>query len=328
MSTNISAGIGGADLSQSAYDQLIASDEETARMRMNAALPNDSWVSMDDTIIQTRDRTLTVLSDIRGAGLETPASIFDKDVVWSRVDHQGEARIAMDPETRVEESTVGYDQTGAPLPVVMDDFHIGMRDRPSPDAPLQINLDTTGTGVASRHVAEKLEQLTIGGWEQTWGGDGYSLYGLTTHPDVNTGTLGDWIADPTLVRDDVRAMINAIKDDEYYPGNTGYWLYVSRDYDNALDEVDPDGTGDQTVRQRVEQLSGVSRVQPSDYLPDGTAVMFKPIQEVIDIAVAEEMQVLQWESLSGLSDHFRVLAAMTPRVKSTMSGQSGIAYFA
>ena len=323
-----------ASLSGTARKQFTASSDNQARMRNNAALPNDSWQAIDDTIYSTEEQVDSILSDIRGEGLEYDVSVFAKDVVWEKFDDQGEARVAMDPQTRVEETTGDYQRDGVPLPLVLDKWTLGFRDRPVPDNPYVSadEIDTSMAAAATRHVQMKLNELVMLGHAGYQGGDGYDLWGLTNHPSNNTGTLSDWTAvrdgtapEPTP-REDVRNMIESVKAAGFYPGNTGYWLYVSRDYDSELNDYPHDQTNDM-VRDRIMNLSEISRIGVSDNLPPASAVLFRPTSDVVDIAVAEEIQNVQWESLDGFSETNLIMASMTPRVKDTTSGNTGIAFY-
>ena len=323
-----------ASLSNTALNQFTASPDEQAQMRHNAALPNDSWQAIDDTIYSTEEQVDSILSDLRNEGLEMNTSVYAKDVVWEKFDDAGEARVAMDPQTRVEESTGSYQRDGVPLPLVMDKFTLGFRDRPAPDNPYVTaeDIDTAGVAAATRHVRMKLNELVMNGHAAFQGGDGYDLWGLTNHPSNNTGTLSDWTAvrdgtapEPTP-RQDVRNMIESVKAAGFYPGNTGYWLYVSRDYDSELNDFPNDQTDDM-VRDRIMNLSEIDRIGVSDNLPAQSAVLFRPTSDVIDIAVAEEVQNVQWESLDGFSETNLILASMTPRVKDTVGGNTGIAFY-
>lgn len=311
-----------------AWKQFTANTNESKQLRANASLPEDSWNVMDDAVYNTIDDVLTVVQDLRGAGLTTPTSIYNKTIEWNVVDGSHTPSVDMDPETATEEGNVTYDIRGVPLPIVHDDYSIGFRDRPE-DMPGD-SLDTLNATVASRAVGETLENLTLNGWERTLNtpSDNYSLYGLTNHPDVNTGTLSDWTASTGNIRSDLRAMISVLKNDNNMrPGGQGYWVYLARDLEDRLNDIDDEGSGDMLARDRLESLSEIGRIGASDYLPAGSALMFRPTNDVVDLAIAEDFQTIEWEGPAGFRDHYKVMASMAPRVKSTRSGQCGIAFY-
>lgn len=310
-----------------AWRQVTANQSEGQRLRANSALPADAWNTMDEAVYDTQENVLTVVQDLLNAGLRTNVDIRNKTIEWQVLDDSHSAQVDMDVESAEEEDNVSWGLRGAPLPIVHDDFSIGWRDRGADGGQ---NLDTLNATAASRAVNETLEDLVLNGWDRTIqaGNDSYSLYGLTNHPDINTGTRGDWAASTGNMRSDIRAMINTLKDDNNMrPGGTGYWLYLSTDLEDHLNDIDDDGSGDMLARDRIENLSGLSRISATDYLPDGSALMFRPTRDVIDLAVARELTTIQWEDPTGFRDHYKVMASMTPRVKSTKTGQSGVVLF-
>ena len=320
------------DISEWAWKQFTADPEQSAKLREHSSLPENSWEEIDDATYRAENDTLTVLSDLRDAGLTSSVSIFAKDVTWTPIDRQATARISMDAETHVEESTAEYNRDGTVLPIVHGDFSLGMRDRPNPDNPYSVgpDIDTLHANVTSRAVSEVLERLTLTGWPSTFGGSGYSTYGLTNDPHVNNGDLTDWTTSTSDVRKDIREMISQLKDANYRPGNTGYWLYLSDSLEDIVEEPDPDGDGNLYIRNRIEDMREISQFKTAEFLPTDSALMFRPTEDVIDVAIAENLQTVQWQP-NPFRDKWKTMAAMTPKVKSMIDGgtrKSGIAFHA
>lgn len=302
--------------------------------RVNASLPERSWTTVDDTVYETQDQTLRLVSDLRSAGLVTQTDILTKIDTWPLVDDEGSARMAMSPEVNDDESAVRFGDDGVPVPVVFDTFSLGFRENPSPDSEatpsaVEDGLDTLGVSTTTRNVNELLESTFIDGWSETinWSGDGYTLYGLTNHPQTNTGTVAaDWTVDNSVIRDDIRAMRSVLKNDNNYsPGGTGYWLYLGTEFYDTLDDADPEGSGDTTIRDRVENLANISAVRELDYLGSKEALMFRPTEDVIDVGVAAEVQPVMWED--PFRDYWAILGSVYPRVKTTLTNQSGIVHY-
>lgn len=311
------------------YKAERANTRKTA-VKANSALPERSWRVLDDTVYSTQDDVLTLVQDLRNAGLETPTDLFTKEDTWPLVDDEGEANVDMSPEVEGDEGSLAFANDGVPVPVIYDFFSLGFREAQSPDSGDQIGegLDTLGATTTTRRVDEAIEDLFINGWDVTieFDGEGYTLYGLTNHPQTNTATVdADWTTDETVIRDDVRRMRSTIKNDNNFsPGNAGYWLYLGTDFYDSLDEADPEGDGNQTVRDRVENLAGISRVRELDRLGSKEALMFRPTEDVVDVGVAAEVQPVQWED--PFRDNWAILGSVYPRVKRTKSDQSGIVY--
>lgn len=325
------------DAPQWARQQMVASDQERRRLRANASLPKEAWVGIEDAVYPAMDDVLTVVADLRDAGLTADESVFNKIAEWHKEDYDATATISMQPETDTDEGNVEYDLDGSPMPLIHSDFSIGWRDQGSEGGVgtgmAGEDLEVLNAEGAARAVAEAMELLTLNGWQPTIndnsiGGtqDGYTMYGLTNHPSAHTGTLGDWLSNPAVIRDDLKdGMARDLKDDNFRPTNQGYWIYVGEGLEDVLDDPDPEGTGDRLIRDRIENLNFVGNLKVSQFLDNDAALMFRPTRDVIDLAIAMDEQVVQWED--PFRDYFKTVTCFTPRVKDTLRGQSGIAYY-
>lgn len=331
------------DLSPFALQQIndYRNDKTNARqyaVKANQSLPDRSWRTVDSTILETQDDVFTLVSDLRQAGLVTERDIMTKHDTWPLVDDEGEADIAMTPEVATDEGALVFGDDGVPIPVIYDEFSLGFREGPSPESgetpgAIQQGLDTLGVSTTTRRVNEKVEEMFLDGWNQTinWGGDGFTLYGLTTHPQINTATFSeDWrttteASDGTVLRDDMRRARGIIKNDNNYaPGGSGYWVYMGTGLYDTLDDADPEGDGNTSVRQRINNLANIAQIRELDYLGDHEMLMFRPTEDVIDVGVALETQSVMWDD--PFRDNWAVLSSIYPRVKTTATGQNGIVY--
>lgn len=332
------------DLPQYAYEQLLdakrgQANARTNTSRVNASLPVDSWHVIDDQMYEVYQDTTVIVGDLRAAGLEVGRDIMQKFDSWNLVDDSGEAEVDMTPETATPESTVSHGMDGVPVPIIHDDFSIGFREgsaansmNPTPDS-----LETLGAAVTTRHVTERIEELVIGNpngapYQVGSHGDTFKLYGLTDHPDTNTSTFDEnWTTtneadDGTTLRTDIRRMRSILKNDNNVrPGGEGYWLYFGTNLFDALDNVDTEGDGNMVQRERIENLANIGQIRESEFLPEDSALMFRATNDIVDLGVANDIQMVQWED--PFRDYWKCLASIYPRVKSTTTGQSGIAYF-
>ena len=312
--------------------QMRATPEERRRIRANASLPKDAWVGIENAVYPAMDDVLTVVADLRGAGLTITEHIQNKVTEWHKRDYDATATVSMEPETATDEGAVEYDLDGAPIPLIHSDFSIGFRESGSADGMLGEDVETLNAEGSARAVAEAAERLTLNGWEPTFGSDGlggvsdgYTMYGLTNHPNVHEGTLANWTTEPEAIRTDFRDKIfRDLKDDNFRPGNAGYWVYVGRDLEDPLMEFDRE-MSDTLVRDRLESWEDVGNIQVSEFLEPDAVLAFRPTSDVIDLAIALEEQVVQWED--PFRDYFKTVMAFTPRVKDTLRGQCGIAYY-
>ena len=329
------------EASEFAYRQVADSKQgrvntRAQAVRTNAALPERSWEVVDTTVYQTQQNVLRLTQDLIDAGLSTETDLMTKHDTWPLVDDRGESNVAMTPEVSSDESALTWADDGVPVPVIYDFFTLGFRESPSEDSgrATEESMDTLGASTTTRRVNELIEYLMLHGWDETidFDGEGYTLYGLLNHPQTNTASFDeDWTeekeaSDGTVFRDDIRRMRRIIKNDnKFRPGNTGYWLYLGQDLYDTLDDSDPEGQGDQSIRDRMENLSDIDRIAELDFLGPDEALMFRPTEDVIDVGIAAEVQPVMWED--PFRDYWAILGSLYPRVKSTLTDQSGVCHF-
>jgi hypothetical protein len=70
----------------------------------------------------------------------------------------------------------------------------------------------------------------------------------------------------------------------------------------------------------------LARIRRAPKLEAGQTVMVAPRSNVVELAMAEDIQTIEWQSGSGSTHFFRVMAAMAPEIKSDAAGNSGVAH--
>lgn len=335
---------GSLDAPQYAKEQLADNKHGRANARQNAvmsgAIPDDSWTVIDDATYEVFHDTTQLFQDLRNAGLVKDLDLMQTLDLWNIRDDSGDAHVDMDLETTVPEIGLEFGLDGSPVPVIHADYSLGFREGGADDSgrtPAQ-GLDTMKTTVASRIITETIERILLGspggggpGSEITVNryGDPFQMHGMLDHPETNTAsTTADWTVDNTAIRSDLRAMRQVLKNDNNVrPGNTGYWVYMGETYFDELDDADPEGDGNQTIRDRVENLANINRVAELDFLPAKSVLMFRPSSDIVEVGIASDIQTAQW-SVNPWRDKWKTFASIVPRVKATTTGQSGIAYWA
>lgn len=321
-------------LDRYSYEQLkdAKRGQATARanaLRANASLPETTWEAVDDTVYRTQEDTLTLVNDLLAQQLTHEVDLNAEVDTWHTLEEQGEAEVGMNPDMADAESSVSYGRDGCPIPLVWDSFSVGFREGPIDGQQVGDSLDTLGATVSSRNVAEATERLFVGthNIQVTSDGDPFNLYGFTNHPATATGTTSaDWTADNTVVRNDLRAMRSVLKNDRNYnPGDIGFWVYLGTEYYDVLDDADPEGDGNQTIRDRVENLASISQVKELDFLDNKGALMFRPTQDVVEVGMATDTTTVQEEN--PFNDQFMIMDGKYPRIKKTRNGVNGIVYW-
>lgn len=317
-----------------AKQQIETRGEQNARVRANSSLPNKVWEAISDQIIEYKDKSKTLISDLRGMGLvDKSAMLQDESITWERADERGDATIAMSLETRDDETSGSLGPQGTALPCVFDSYSIGIRERPGTGPGQNIDIDNWKQDSATENVEAGWESLVLNGWPASFQFDALpSVYGLTNHPDANTAQLSDWStggaggSNPGVVRGDFRTAVQMLKDDMFRPRGTPYWAYISTDLEDHMNDAEQEGDGSRLVQDRVEDLSSIDRVRVSEYLPGESLLVFRPTADVIDLEIPEEIQPVQWSNGPDTRDNWMIWSCFAPRVKSTKAKQSGIAY--
>jgi uncharacterized linocin/CFP29 family protein len=326
-------------------DYFAANQEKKAEIVANeTTLEKGEWETLSDRMVQVAQSQLVGINDLRGAGLVRGIAYETMIDLWQRIGEFTPAAYSMAPEVDSREDQPTYEQRGVPVPVTHKNFRVG--DRKLRASRTRNNdLRTDGISLATRAVSEGLEKLLFNGWNNDPNGpdmsvtdaegESYTLYGYTTHPDRNALSAGaDWTnaldsdsQTTANIRGDIVAMIDALDQDNYASG--GYWLYIAPEQWRELRQaIDSHGDGNLGVRERLMQdfSDELGKIRRAPALDPGNAVMVEPRPEVVELAMAEDIQTVEWMSNSGYTHFFKVLAIMAPEIKSDAKGQSGIAH--
>lgn len=323
-------------------DYFMANDEDRAEIASNAVtLEKDEWETLSDRMVQVYRSRLVGVQDLRNAGLVRNISLATQVDLWQKLSDFTDAEMTMDGETRSEEDSTTYQTEGVPVPITHKDFRISER---ALRASRQLNNDlrTDDVANATRQVVERLEYTLFQGWTPSFtdsDSDSYTLYGYTSHPDrnsltaANNSNIGDWSnagpgeTNAGNIRSTVVEMLNTLDDDNRTGG--GFWLYIApQQWREFRSTIDSNGDGNLTVRERItdEFDQEIGDVKRAEYLNDGNAVMVDPSPDVVELAEAEDVQTIEWQSGSGMTNHYKVMAAMAPELKSDSESKSGIAH--
>lgn len=309
------------------YFQLSANERKEVAANAST-LEEDEWRTLSDAMIQAYQANLVGVADLQNANLTRSVSLATKVSLYQQINEFTEAEVSMDGETDSQEDRPGYTTQGTPIPIVHKDFRVSERDLQT-SRRMGNDLQTDGVAASTRVVSEMNENLLFSGWSPTVRGDDgntFQLHGYTTHPDRNQVSGSDW-GTADNIRDDVVAVLDALDEDNRTAG--GFWLYLAppqwREFRSA---VDPDGDGNLTVRERItnEFDQEIGAIRRAEHLDDGEAVMIDPRQDVVQLVMAEDVQMIEWTSGSEMTNHYKIMSAMAPEVKSDAQGRSGVAH--
>jgi uncharacterized linocin/CFP29 family protein len=246
---------------------------------------------------------------------------------WETVSDMDPAEISMSGRTHGRDDAITYGLDSIPIPIIHKDFSINIR-RLSASRNNGSPLDVTQAALASRLVAEATERILFNGASIKVSGK--TIYGYTTAPNRNTGSLtGDWSITATtgeeIVADVIRMIGVAVTKNQYGP----YMLYVPITYGNKLNE-DYKANSDLTIRERILEIEGIQGIRSTPNLVGGTngqVVLVQMQRDTVDLIDGMQPQTIQWDEDGGMVVNFKVMSILVPRMKIDQATQSGIMHY-
>lgn len=309
--------------SSSFVSQMMANGLNVNSLRSNALLRKDEWVAYDQTVIDVARGRLNGIADLQEKGLVL--QLGGLGTLVSQYEAQSdmtEAEINMAGVTPGEEGSIEFDIRSVPIPIIHKDFRVNIR-RLEASRRLGDGVDTTQAAVAARKVADMNESMLFNGAGVTV--DGNTIYGYTNHPKRNTGTLKAWdsTTNQANIYNDILDMIEDAQDAHYYGP---YTVYMASNRYTPLLSIYGDGSG-QTPLERIMNIPQIEAVKVSDALADNNVLLVQLTRDVVDLAVAQDITTVQWDSQGGMQVHFKVMNALAPRIKYDYNESCGIVHY-
>jgi hypothetical protein len=300
------------------------------QLTSNATLRFVEWKQYDEAVIREARIRLLGVQDLVSRGLVyNITNGMGKTVL--ETENLGEftvAEISMDGLSRTQSDRANFGTAYLPLPIVHKDYFINTRvlavSRNIGDA-----LDTTSAELATRQVAEKMEDMLFNGTGSYAYGGG-TIYGYTDFPNRNTMDLtAHWDASgvtPDDIIQDVLAMKQALIGDRMYGP---YVLYVPTGYETILDKdyVPQGGTNStKTLRQRILDIQNIADVKIIDKLTAHNVLLVQMTSDVVRIVNGMEIAPVEWQEQGGMVLHYKVMGIKVPQIRSTQAGRCGICH--
>jgi len=77
----------------------------------------------------------------------------------------------------------------------------------------------------------------------------------------------------------------------------------------------------------VMEIEGLTAIRSSSKLTGNNVVLVQLTSDVLDLPVGQDLVTVEWDQKGGMETHFKVMAAMSIRIKSDYNGRSGVAHF-
>jgi len=313
-------------LNEAGESRIVGNDGKPLVANDGALLRYDEWKDIDTEVVKVAVDRLVGIRDLQAAGLtHNLGSLGITLSQWEEESDMTGADVSMSGITEGEEDTPAFNLRDVPVPIFHKDFSVNIR-RLEASRMVGESIDVTAASIASRRVTEKSEDMLFGGSPIVV--EGKALYGYTTLPGRTQITLGaNWDtltqSQNATILDDVQTMLQGARDDKHYGP---FVLYVPRGYEYKLDEDFNANYSGVTVRERLEKLGGIDRVSVADRLAANNVVLVQMTRDTVDLAVAQPITVVQWNSMGGMVENFKVMACWAARLKSDFDGRSGVVH--
>ena len=290
----------------------------------NATLRKDEWIDLDNNIIESARERLVIVDDLMAAGLTYNVGGLGTMIAeWEASSEVTDASITMDGDTVAERDRQEFGLNGVPIPLIHKDWKISERALMA-SRTRGAALDVSTGQEMARAVARTWENLVFNGTSLTTGG--YTIPGLTTFGSRETYTISDWSDDATTAETILAEILGMVAQLEvnaraYGPFN----IYIPGAYSARFYE-DFKANGDKTLMQRVLEDPRISNVRVADALATGNVIGVEMTNRTIDLAMAADITNVQWQSGSGMTNHFKTYAASAPRLKADFDGRCGIVH--
>jgi uncharacterized linocin/CFP29 family protein len=306
--------------------KLLQSGFKLNSLRTNDLLRKDEWKLYDQVVVEVARQRLTASMELMSRGLTMPLAnaLGVTQIEWETVSDMSPAELTMSGLPTADRDRVNFVLKSQPVPIVHKDFQINLRTLESSRRTGQ-SLDTTQAMVATKLVAERVESMIFLGAPTMQMGGGI-VYGLTTHPDRNTGTvtanLDTTATGANYLADVIAAIAKLQADNQFGP----YGLFVTyATYNRMMDDFK--ANSDKTILQRLLEIDQLEFIKPNINVPANTFQLVNLSRDTIEIVNGFQPTMVMWDSHGGFMLNFKIMAIMLPRVRSTQTAQSGIAHY-
>lgn len=302
------------------------------KMQVNAAtLRRDEWKLLDEAVMRVARERLVGIEDLRSNGLtyRLGNAMGTTILEWHDVGESMEATMTMDAVTRGRGDRPTFQYNYIPIPIVHVDYEINARALEA-SRNLGNPLDTISAEHAARRVSEYLEDMlftdTTYSYGETDARSRNSIYSYINFPDRNEVTLTEnWDASGKTGEEIITDVVN-MKKASIAKNHMGPWmLYIPTDYETVLDE-DYNSTRGNTIRERIQQISGISGIKVVDRLPDNNVLLVEMKSDTVRLIDGIPLQNVQWGTEGNFVNKYKVLTIQVPQIRSDRNGQCGLVH--
>lgn len=305
------------------------------------SLRKEAYIELDKKVQMAARQRLKAWEDLAAASPYGGFNAMSKMTLeYEAMSDPGEAIVDMDALGDGRQDYPLFDLRSLPLPITHSDFSYSQRLL-DVSAGSGTPLDGASAEAASRRVAEAVEKTLIG--TQTGISYGYqstgrtahnstiksTVYGYTNFPYRNTKTNftaptgGGWDPDDTV--NEVLAAISQLYDDKHYGP---FVIYHSTDWSQYMNRTYSYAGGNnqgQTLRDVLLRIEDVQDVRRLDFLTSTfTLLIVQMTSEVCQAVNGLGLTTVQWPTVGGLQQNWKVMVIWVPLLRADYSGNCGI----
>jgi len=291
-------------------------------IQANATLRKDEWVRLDEAVLGIAEQRLGGVQDLVDKGLvyDIGNGMGSTVLEYHDVSDALSAELTMDGVTRAPGDRPNFTAKYLPLPIIHADYELNARALAA-SRNLGQPLDTTLAERAARKVNEKLESMLF--TDTTYAFGGGSIYSYLNFPYRNKKNLqASWAtqSDAGKIVGDVLNMKQLSIAAHHY----GPWmLYIPTGYETKLDN-DYDSTRGNTIRARIEAISGIQGVKVIDTLPADTVLLVQMTSDVVRLVRGMGIQNVEWATQGGMITKYKVMTIQVPQIRADQENHCGI----
>ncbi len=299
---------------------------KTQPIMVNATLRRDEWKQLDDVLLPIAENRMAGINDLveKNLTFNLGNALGTTVLEWHDVSDAMSASLSMDGVSRSKGDRPEYTTKYLPIPIIHSDYEINSRVLAASRS-LGNALDTTSAERAARKVAEKLESMLF--TDKTYSFGGGSIYSYLNFPTRGLHVLDKaWNASNVTGKEivqDVLDMKQTSIDNFHY----GPWmLYIPTAYETAIDADYADAKGDNTIRDRIMKISGITGIKTIDTLPENTVLLVQMTSDVVRLVRGMGIQNIQWQTEGQFITKFKVITIQVPQIRGDQDGKTGIVH--
>lgn len=297
----------------------------------DATLRYDDWKQIDEVAIKAAKERLVVVGDLESKGLvyTVPSGIAKTMIQFQQQSDISGARVSMDGINDGESDRPVFTTINFPLPIIHKDFSYPLRQVLASRTGYS-PLDLTTVDLATRRVAEQVEQFVLGvSSTALLGVPDYSFGGNTVQGYMNwtprltyvlsNPTSGGWTPQDTV--NDFLAIRKVLQTAKHFGP---YMVYHGLAWDQFMDNDYKATYNGETLRDRLKKIPTIMDVKTVDYIPDYSIAVVQMSMNVVRLIKGMNIMVLQWETHGGMMLNFKLMCAMTPQLRADYYGNNGV----